>query len=68
MRNLSDEAKKNKQRYDNEYSRNNYDRVLLTLPRGEKEGLQAHAAERGESLNAFINRAIRETVERDNTK
>lgn len=49
------------------YVRNNYDRIELTVsPKGKKEQLKNHAAERGETLNGFINRAITETVERDN--
>jgi len=40
----------------------------LVLPKGKKPDLQAHAAERGESLNGFVNRAIDETVDRDKGK
>ena len=43
----------------------NYDRINLTVPRGQKETIRTHAAARGESVNAFIARAIRETMERD---
>ena len=50
------------------YVRENYDRIDLTVPKGRKADLQTHAAERGESLNGFVNRAIDETVERDNMK
>ena len=32
---------------------------------GKKNTLQAHAADRGESLNGFVNRAIDEAVTRD---
>lgn len=49
------------------YVKKNYDRIeLVVKPKGKKNELKAHAAERGESLNAFINRAIDETLERDN--
>ena len=41
------------------------DRVNLTMPKGQKETIKAHAEAQGESLNAFINRAITETMERD---
>ena len=44
---------------------NKYDRVNLTLPKGQKDEIQAHAAAQGESVNAFINRAISEAMERD---
>lgn len=51
------------------YVKNNYDRVELTLsPKGKKDKLKAHAAAHGETLNGFINRAISETVERDNSQ
>ena len=49
----------------NKYMRENYDRVNLTMPKGRKDEVKAHADTRGESLNAFINRAITETMERD---
>ncbi len=49
----------------NKYMAANYDRVNLTMPKGNKEIIQVHAEARGESVNAFINRAITETMERD---
>lgn len=42
-----------------------YDRVSLTLYKGGKDIFSEHAKKRGESLNSFIQRAIRETIERD---
>ena len=49
------------------YVRNNYDRIEVTLkPKGRKAQIKNHAEERGETLNSFINRAIDETIERDN--
>lgn len=42
-----------------------YDRVNLTMPKGRKEEVKTHAEARGESVNGFINRAISETMERD---
>ena len=42
------------------------DSVLIRIPKGRKAELQAHAAQRGESLNGFIGRAIDEQVKRDN--
>lgn len=47
------------------YNAANYDRVELRLEKGRKETVKAHAETKGESLNAFINRAITETMERD---
>ena len=45
-----------------------YDRVNLTMPKGQKEDVTAHAESRGESVNAFINRAIMETMKHDNAQ
>lgn len=49
----------------NKYVKDNYDRVLVTMPKGQKEAIKAHAERRGESVNGFIGRAISETMERD---
>ena len=52
----------------NKYVKNNYDRINVTLPKGRKEIIKAHAEGRGESVNGFINRAIDEAIERDEKK
>ncbi len=49
----------------NKYIAPNYDRINLTVPKGAKESIKSHAESRGESVNGFINRAINETIERD---
>lgn len=58
-----------KAQWQNDYIAKTYDRVNLTVPKGKKEVLKAHA-ERFDngSVNAFINRAIDETMERDKAK
>ena len=53
------------QRAVNKYVKNNYDRINVTMPKGRKEEIKAHAESKGESVNGFINRAIDETIERD---
>ena len=58
----SSEAKK---RADAKYTLKAYDRLEIKVKKGRKEELKAHAAERGESLNGFVNRAINEAEERD---
>lgn len=45
-----------------------YDRINLTVAKGQKDMIQAHAETQGESVNGFINRAIDEAIERDKTK
>ena len=42
-----------------------YDKILVRMPKGQKDLIQAHAEAQGESTNGFINRAISETMERD---
>ena len=56
------------QRAVNKYMKENYDRVNLTMPKGEKNAVKAHAEARGESVNSFINRAIKEAMDRDNAQ
>ncbi len=50
------------------YVKSKYDRIDLTLPKGDKERIKAHATANGESVNSFIQRAINETIENDNNK
>lgn len=49
----------------NKYIAKAYDRINLTVAKGKKEFLKAHAAARGESVNGFINRAIQEAMDRE---
>ena len=51
--------------YKNTWQRENVDRVNLTMPKGRKDEIKAHAEARSESVNGFINRAISEAMERD---
>ena len=56
-------------RANNKYTSKAYDRINLIVKKGEKTVIQEHAARfDGGSMNAFINRAISETMERDNEK
>ncbi len=52
----------------NKYVKNNYDRINVTFPKGQKEILKHHAEQCGESVNAFIIRSVNETMSRDNRK
>ena len=49
----------------NKYNAKAYDRIALQVKKGRKDIIQAHAENRGESLNGFINKAIDEKMERD---
>lgn len=39
-----------------------YDKVLVRMPKGRKDEIQIFAAQTGESVNGFINRAIGEAM------
>ena len=67
---MADEKKKfDKVAYDNAFIAKAYDRINLTVPKGEKESIKAHAEKHdGGSVNGFIQRAIKETMERDEKK
>jgi uncharacterized protein (DUF1778 family) len=51
--------------YKNQWQKENVDRINLTVPKGKKDIIKAHADARGESVNGFINRAVDETLERE---
>ncbi|MBQ4016531.1 MAG: hypothetical protein II608_03225 [Oscillospiraceae bacterium] len=48
------------------YKAEHYDVVKVNFPKGKKEEIRVHAESRGESLNAFVQRSVRETLARDN--
>ena len=48
------------------YVKANYDRMELTVPKGQKEVIKAHAEARGESVNGFLNRAAENQMAADN--
>lgn len=47
------------------YEQEKVDRVVFRVPKGMKEQIQAHAKKQGESLSAFLNRAVQETIVKD---
>lgn len=56
----------NKAEYDNNYSKEHYDRILFKAKKGKKEELKRHIFEFGyKSINSFINEAINEKIARD---
>ncbi len=57
---------KAQQRAVHKYVKEKYDRLELTMPKGKKAEIKAHAESQGESVNGFVNRAIDEAMERDN--
>ena len=56
---------KSQQKAVHKYVKANYDRMELTVPKGRKDEIKAHAESRGQSVNGFIITAIDEKMERD---
>lgn len=56
---------KAQQRATQKYIKNNYDRLELRIPKGERESIKQHAEKMGESLNQFLIRSVQETMRRD---
>jgi predicted HicB family RNase H-like nuclease len=44
------------------------DEVKFRVPKGQREVIRNHALTQGESVNAFLNRAVKETMERDTSQ
>ena len=57
---------KAQQKATNKWIEKTYDRINLTVPKGQKDTIKAHAEARGESVNGFINRAVKEVMEKEN--
>lgn len=53
---------KSQQKAVHKYVKANYDRMELTVPKGRKELIKAHAEAQGQSVNAYINAAIDEKM------
>lgn len=54
-------------KYNNEFNKRAYDRINLTIPKGQKEAIQAAAQAANESVNAYIYAAIVQRMEREQT-
>lgn len=53
-----------KAKWQNDYIAKAYDRINLTVPKGQKERIKVGAAATGESVNGFINRLIENELDR----
>lgn len=47
------------------YEAEKIDKIMIRVPKGMRAQVDAHAAQRGESRNRFITRAIIETIYHD---
>lgn len=59
-----EEKKFDKIAYNNKFNANAYDRINLTVPKGKKDEIKAHAEALGESVNAYIWRLIQEDMKK----
>lgn len=44
-----------------------YDAITLRVPKGQRDIIQAHAENMGDSVNSFLQRAIKTQIELDQT-
>ena len=49
----------------NKYLHEKVEDIRIRVPKGQKDIIKAHADAQGESLNAFVVRAINEAMQRD---
>lgn len=58
--------KKLEKRYEkqNDFNRNNYDRVSVMFPKGYRDKVKERAKGQGKSLNSFIIEAVQEKMNR----
>ena len=55
----------NKQKYDTEYAKQNYDRCIFNVPKGQKAVIEEHWRSKGyKSLNAYVNDLITRDMNR----
>jgi len=50
------------------YNAKAYDEIKVRVSKGDKEKIKAYAESIGDSVNSFINAAIREKMERDTSE
>lgn len=53
------------QRAVHKYVKNNYDRLELSVPKGEKEEIQQAAKQVGQSVNAYVYEAVKRRMEQE---
>ena len=56
------------QRAVNKYVKNNYDKILFTVPKGKREALKGFADAQGESVNSYIKKAVSTRIKNETGK
>lgn len=52
-------AKANTTEYKRAYCEKAYDRISVTIPKGQKQAIDEHARSKGDSVNGLINKLLR---------
>lgn len=50
------------------YVKNNYDRVVVTFPKGRRKEIKTAATAAGESVNGYIKKAVDQRMERESNE
>lgn len=50
------------------YLKESVEDIRIRVPKGQKNIIKSHAESQGESMNAFVVRAINDTIQRDSHK
>ena len=45
--------------YKQKFNEQAYDRLAITIPKGQKQAVEAHAQSKGESVNGLVNALLR---------
>lgn len=53
----------NATKYKNDFQKENYDRLIINVPKGQKQVIQAFAKSQGKSLNGFVTKLIYKAME-----
>lgn len=56
---------KGQQKASRKWNENNLDRLYIFVPKGQKEVIRTMAESKGESLNAYVSKAIQRQLEED---
>lgn len=54
-----------RKRANEKYNANNYEQILVRVPKGKKKKIQEYAESRNETTNGFINRVVDEAMKQN---
>ena len=59
---MSEQRGKASTRAQNKYNAKAYDNLRIVVPKGRKTDIEAHAKQKGESINGLVNTLLREDM------